>query len=99
MAVIAGVLGRAGQRGQRRRLKAAETGEVTWQNPTDVGKFITLDAKLKRAEKKKAMEEASDRDGRGSQAELEAFSYFQKQRDNVARGKRVPAAEQPESSS
>jgi small subunit ribosomal protein S2 len=36
--VIAGVLGRAGQSGQKKRLEAAKTGEVTWLPPPGLGK-------------------------------------------------------------
>jgi small subunit ribosomal protein S2 len=39
--VIAGVLGRAGEEGQRKRLDAAKTGEVTWQPPPGLGKPVT----------------------------------------------------------
>jgi hypothetical protein len=35
--VIAGVLGRAGEEGQRKRLEAARTGTVTWQPPRGLG--------------------------------------------------------------
>ena len=36
--MIAGVLGRAGEEGQRKRLEAAEAGEVTWLPPVGLGK-------------------------------------------------------------
>lgn len=86
MAVIGGVLGRAGQRGQRRRLKDAENGIVSWQNPTDISKFIALDQAAKKAEEKaeKKRAKAGDQDGEQdgvSAAQLEAFDYFQKKRD------------------
>ncbi|GAB1317870.1 37S ribosomal protein MRP4, mitochondrial [Madurella fahalii] len=51
--LLAGVLGRAGERGQQRRLAAAKGGVVTWKNPADVAKFIDRDAKLKAMELKK----------------------------------------------
>jgi hypothetical protein len=38
--VIAGVLGRAGEEGQRKRLEAAKTGEVTWLPPPGLGKPV-----------------------------------------------------------
>jgi hypothetical protein len=31
--LIAGILGRAGEAGQRKRLEAAERGDVTWETP------------------------------------------------------------------
>lgn len=42
--LIAGILGRAGQRGQQRRLADANDGIVTWNTPNDVAKFIERDA-------------------------------------------------------
>ncbi|KAG7294121.1 hypothetical protein NEMBOFW57_004185 [Staphylotrichum longicolle] len=42
--LIAGILGRAGQRGQQRRLADANEGIVTWSTPNDVAKFIERDA-------------------------------------------------------
>lgn len=48
--VIAGVLGRAGQRGQERRLKDAELGEVTWRNPVEIQKFLEIQEMIKQAE-------------------------------------------------
>ncbi len=45
IALIAGVLGRAGERGQQRRLADAQSGVVPWQNPLDVEHFISREAK------------------------------------------------------
>ena len=39
--VIAGVLGRAGEEGQKKRLEAAKTGEVTWLPPEGLGRPTT----------------------------------------------------------
>ncbi|KAL2752059.1 hypothetical protein ACRALDRAFT_1045235 [Sodiomyces alcalophilus JCM 7366] len=39
-AVIGGILGRAGQMGQKRRLADAESGVVHWETPVDTKKFI-----------------------------------------------------------
>lgn len=47
--VIAGVLGRAGEEGQRKRLEAARTGEVTWLPPPGLGKPVTEEEKAKEA--------------------------------------------------
>ena len=47
--VIAGVLGRAGEEGQRKRLEAAKTGEVTWQPPPGLGKPLTEEEMTKEA--------------------------------------------------
>lgn len=40
VSVIAGVLGRAGERGQKRRRANAKVGLCTWENPADVDAFI-----------------------------------------------------------
>ncbi|KAH9993276.1 37S ribosomal protein MRP4 [Xylariaceae sp. FL0662B] len=42
VAVIASVLGRAGEAGQKRRLEDARKGKVTWHTPLDVQKFMQL---------------------------------------------------------
>jgi small subunit ribosomal protein S2 len=47
--VIAGVLGRAGEEGQRKRLEAAKTGEVTWLPPPGLGKPVTEEEGAKEA--------------------------------------------------
>ena len=47
--VIAGVLGRAGEEGQRKRLEAAKTGEVTWLPPPGLGKPVTEEEKAREA--------------------------------------------------
>ncbi|EXF73102.1 hypothetical protein CFIO01_07502 [Colletotrichum fioriniae PJ7] len=41
VAVIAGVLGRAGEAGQKRRLAAAENGESEWATPLETRRFMT----------------------------------------------------------
>ena len=46
--VIAGVLGRAGEAGQRKRLEAAKTGEVTWRPPPGLGKPVTEEEKRRK---------------------------------------------------
>lgn len=52
--VIAGVLGRAGEDGQRKRLEKARTGEVTWLPPPGLGKPMTEEDRIKEAEARKA---------------------------------------------
>jgi small subunit ribosomal protein S2 len=51
--VIAGVLGRAGEEGQKKRLEAAKTGEVTWLPPEGLGR-PTTEEDVKNAVEKKA---------------------------------------------
>jgi hypothetical protein len=48
--LLAGVLGRAGERGQRRRLADAEDGVISWTSPRDVDTFIEKDAMTKAEE-------------------------------------------------
>ncbi|KAK3900578.1 hypothetical protein C8A05DRAFT_17129 [Staphylotrichum tortipilum] len=54
--IIAGMLGRAGERGQKRRLEAARKGEVTWLTPSDVLRFMEGQARARHEtdEKKQA---------------------------------------------
>ena len=50
MQVVAGVLGRAGEEGQRKRLEAARSGEITWQPQPGLGRpFTEEDEKKKEA--------------------------------------------------
>lgn len=83
--VIAGVLGRAGERGQKRRLKDAELGEVTWRNPTEIAKFMEIQAMIQAAEKQSARDtQANQRRasrevpaGVMDDTQLEAFQLLQ----------------------
>ncbi|KAL2072044.1 hypothetical protein VTL71DRAFT_11387 [Oculimacula yallundae] len=47
MQVVAGVLGRAGEEGQKKRLEAAKTGEITWQPTPGLGKPVTEEDRSK----------------------------------------------------
>jgi small subunit ribosomal protein S2 len=65
--LIAGVLGRAGEAGQQKRLEAAKTGEVTWLPPPGLGRPVTDEdrrkaAEVKRAKKKEKKSEKDDKD-------------------------------------
>ena len=51
--LIAGILGRAGEAGQQKRLEAAKAGEVTWLPPPGLGKPVTDDDRRKAAEAKR----------------------------------------------
>ncbi|KAK3377065.1 ribosomal protein S2, flavodoxin-like domain-containing protein [Lasiosphaeria ovina] len=57
VSLIAAVLGRAGQRGQKRRREAAAEGIVTWETPDEDQRFI--DRKIYLDEKEKAEIEAA----------------------------------------
>jgi hypothetical protein len=56
--LIAAVLGRAGERGQARRLADANEGIVTWETPREVANFIERDAREKAKAAKQAVDEA-----------------------------------------
>lgn len=55
MALIAGVLGRAGERGQMRRKADAADGIRTWDPREDVEKFILKDTKAKKQAREDAL--------------------------------------------
>ncbi|KIL91727.1 30s ribosomal protein s2 [Fusarium avenaceum] len=55
MAVVGGVLGRAGQRGQQRRLADAKKDKATWENPPDLVQHMTREKKAAIAERKNVM--------------------------------------------
>ncbi|KAK0721240.1 ribosomal protein S2, flavodoxin-like domain-containing protein [Apiosordaria backusii] len=63
VALIAGVLGRAGERGQQRRLEDAKQGIVKWQTPRDVRGYIdkanSLAAEEAKAEREKRLAEGA----------------------------------------
>ncbi|KAM3440271.1 hypothetical protein MY4824_002260 [Beauveria thailandica] len=54
-AVIGGVLGRAGQRGQERRLADAKKGKVTWQTPPALATQMRKDIKVAVKQRKEVM--------------------------------------------
>ncbi|OAR02093.1 hypothetical protein LLEC1_06638 [Akanthomyces lecanii] len=54
-AVIGGVLGRAGQRGQERRLAEAKNGNVTWQTPPPLETQMQRDIKTAVQQRKEVM--------------------------------------------
>ncbi|KAL2020321.1 hypothetical protein VTK56DRAFT_8549 [Thermocarpiscus australiensis] len=58
IALIAGVLGRAGERGQQRRLADANEGVVTWTTPRDIAHFIDKEAMAKAEEEEEAIKKA-----------------------------------------
>ncbi|OLN96073.1 37S ribosomal protein MRP4, mitochondrial [Colletotrichum chlorophyti] len=60
MAVIAGVLGRAGQQGQKRRLADAQNGVVAWKTPTETANFMALAQSKWGADMKKWRREMGD---------------------------------------
>lgn len=55
MAVVGGVLGRAGEAGNKRRLEAARKGLVTWRNPEEVMRHMQKEMKAALTERKIVM--------------------------------------------
>jgi small subunit ribosomal protein S2 len=70
VAVIAGVLGRAGERGQERRRADALEGIVPWQTPLDVVKFIKEERKSERDEREAKQAEEQGDSGREEPVEF-----------------------------
>ncbi|KAK4160303.1 hypothetical protein QBC43DRAFT_347425 [Cladorrhinum sp. PSN259] len=69
VALIAGVLGRAGERGQQRRLTAAAEGNIAWKTPWPVMRFIdSRNSKLRN----EAMKEMERLESEGKLTEVEA---------------------------
>lgn len=66
MAVVGGVLGRAGEIGKNRRLADAKKNKVAWENPEEVQRYMSREVKAALAERKAVM-------GR-IQANLEGFT-------------------------
>lgn len=59
-AVIAGVLGRAGQMGRRRRLEAAAGGEVTWRTSAEISRHMKKETQLTLSKRKQVMSRIQD---------------------------------------
>lgn len=59
VSVIAGVLGRAGERGQARRKADANSGVCTWRNPPDIQKWMD-DEKSKAGREARAERDAEE---------------------------------------
>ncbi|KAJ5046297.1 uncharacterized protein L3040_003544 [Drepanopeziza brunnea f. sp. 'multigermtubi'] len=59
--VIAGVLGRAGEEGQRKRLAAAQTGESTWLPPQGLGKPYDEEEEKKKKQEAEMLAKAKSR--------------------------------------
>lgn len=55
MAVVGGVLGRAGEAGKNRRLEDAKQGTVSWQNPEEVQRHMRKEVKAAIEERKAVM--------------------------------------------
>lgn len=56
--LIAGVLGRAGESGQEKRLEAAKTGQVTWETDKILKQWAKTDEKWMRKYKAEQKEKA-----------------------------------------
>lgn len=58
--LLAGVLGKAGERGQKRRLADANNGIVTWNNPSEIERWMDSNAAEKAREALIAIGKAQD---------------------------------------
>ncbi|KAK7732279.1 37S ribosomal protein, mitochondrial [Cytospora paraplurivora] len=65
VSVISGVLGRAGERGQERRKRDANSGVCTWRNPADIDKWLQDERARKAKESQAQRENAPSGDRRG----------------------------------
>lgn len=70
VSVIAGVLGRAGEAGQKRRMQDAARGLCTWQNSAEIERWIEAAVREEKAAKLKAMNEARNQAHDGDEEEL-----------------------------
>lgn len=98
--LIGSVLGQAGKQGQKRRLAEAEDGNVTWQTPQDITKFIEGMA-AQRGEILSSIVDAQLVGGAGDHAENDGppdgppEGYTEPLSDAYAQGQREAAAEGP----
>lgn len=69
VSVIAGVLGRAGERGQERRTADANRGVCTWRNQADIEKWMR-DEKAKKAKEMMAQKEAERPNRQGGERRM-----------------------------
>jgi small subunit ribosomal protein S2 len=75
--VIAGVLGRAGEEGQKRRLEDAANNIVTWLPPENLGKPFEERDKEEAAKKKEAeLLKAEEVDEQPTQSEFQRMRDF-----------------------
>jgi hypothetical protein len=72
--VIAGVLGRAGESGQAKRLLAAQTGEITWLPPPGLGK--PYDEKAEKRKADAAAKKNKEEEERKAIAERDQLNYL-----------------------
>ncbi|KAF9872854.1 hypothetical protein CkaCkLH20_09717 [Colletotrichum karsti] len=87
IAVISGVLGRAGEQGQKRRLADAENGVVAWHSPTDTHRFISNAKEKWRMERKRWAHDhaGTEREGGGG-GEAALLEMVQAQREQAMFG-------------
>ncbi|RCI11620.1 hypothetical protein L249_7579 [Ophiocordyceps polyrhachis-furcata BCC 54312] len=83
MAVIGGVLGRAGQRGTERRLYEAAKGQITWTTPPELTRHMNAEVNEAKKKQKEVMKMMQD--------DLEEFNaeelrLLQQKREAEARG-------------
>ncbi|KAL0939741.1 uncharacterized protein CTRU02_206351 [Colletotrichum truncatum] len=90
VAVIGGILGRAGEQGQKRRLDDASNGVTSWQTPQDTNRFMR-EAKSRWANERKRWQRENanlaEEQGQGGEAQL--LEMVQAQRKHAMFGEEV----------
>lgn len=80
--VIAGVLGRAGEEGQKKRLEAAKTGRVTWSPPDGLGAPYDEAEEQRKLNKEATQNVGAARSGRRGQSKQRTAPVEEPQLDD-----------------
>ncbi|KAK2064384.1 ribosomal protein S2 [Colletotrichum caudatum] len=86
VAVIGGVLGRAGEQGQKRRLADAENGVVTWQTPVDTERYMRGEIKRYTQEIRRWERESAAEANKGPSGEQQLLETLQVERTKAVDG-------------
>ncbi|KAK2004017.1 ribosomal protein S2 [Colletotrichum falcatum] len=86
VAVIGGVLGRAGQQGQKRRLADAENGVVPWQTPAETERYMKSEMKRFEQEIRRWERVSAGEKQTGSGAEQQLLETLEVERTKAVDG-------------
>jgi len=86
VAVIGGVLGRAGEQGQKRRLADAENGVVAWQTPAETARYMRGEIKRYEKEIKRWERDSAAEAEKGSSGEQQLLEMLQVERIKAVDG-------------
>lgn len=84
--MIGGVLGRAGQQGQKRRLADAKNGVVAWEIPQDTSKFMDQAREKWGKERRRWREDNADAVNDRKSGEAQLLEMVQAQRERAMFG-------------